>query len=342
MNIEDIKKEYLNDLQNSKSLFDIENLRLKYLGKKGIVIELLKSLKEISVEKRRIIGPEANSLRNRIEKDILEKKQEIINFSNIRGLDITAPGKKIETGNIHPLSQVKEEIEEIFASMGFSLAEGPEIENDFYHFETLNLPFNHPARGMWDTFWLKAKTKDKRPKEKRLLLRAHTSPVQVRYMEKNRPPLRMLSIGKAFRYEDIDASHNIQFYQVECLMVDKDISMANFKAVVSTLFKKIFSRNVSVRFRPSYFPFVEPGLELDITCPRCNKNGCSLCKNTGWLELGGAGMVHPNVFKYAGYNPKYLKGFAFGFGLERIAMIKYNIPDIRLFYTNDLRFLKQF
>ncbi|MDD3614520.1 MAG: phenylalanine--tRNA ligase subunit alpha, partial [Candidatus Pacebacteria bacterium] len=231
-------------------------------------------------------------------------------------------------------------IEEIFGNLGFEIVESNEVETEYYNFDALNIPADHPARDMWDTFWIKNDFQEKN--KQKFLLRTHTSPIQVHYMETHQPPFRIVSPGRVYRYEAIDASHDIQFHQLECLMVDENITFANFKFIVLSFFQQLFSKKINVQFTPSYFPFVEPGVQINISCPRCNQKGCSLCKNTGWLEIAGAGMVHPNVFKAVGYNPKIWRGFAFGIGLERIAMIKYNIPDIRLFNSADLRFIKQF
>lgn len=342
MDLNEIKNKSFQEISDSRDEKSLEDLRVKYLGRSGILTEVLKSLKDLSLEEKKELGPKANILRKELEEKISQKKKEILAGGGLKPIDITTPGEKIETGHLHPLTQVKEEIIDIFSSMGFSVAEGPEIENDFYNFEALNIPLNHPARGMWDTFWLKEKTKDKRASDKKLLLRPHTSPVQIRHMEKNNPPIRMITLDKVFRYEAIDAGHNIQFQQFECLMVDENISLVNFKTIVTSFFKRFFSKQTKVRFRPSYFPFVEPGIEIDFSCPQCQQKGCSLCGQTGWIEIAGAGMVHPNVFKSVGYNPKNWQGFAWGFGLDRITMIKYNIPDIRLLYSGDLRVIKQF
>jgi len=236
---------------------------------------------------------------------------------------------------LHPLTQVKKEVEEIFQSMGFSVVEGPEIENEWYNFDALNIPKDHPARDMWDTLYLK------NPK---LLLRTHTSPVQIRFMEKNQPPLRIIVPGRVFRHEATDASHEINFYHVEGLMVDKKgkVNAANFKAIIEEFFSRFFRKRVEIRLRPSYFPFTEPSFEIDVSCPICNGRGCPACKNSGWVETLGAGMVHPNVIKNSGLDQKIWQGFAFGIGMDRLAMMKYKINDIRLFYSGDLRFLQQF
>jgi len=249
--------------------------------------------------------------------------------------DITVPGEKPVLGHLHPLTQVKRKTEEIFQAMGFSLIEGPEIETEWYNFDALNMPKEHPARdvlSLGKTLYLKAGG----------LMRSHTSSVQIRYMEKNNPPFRIVAPGRIFRQEATDSSHEINFYQLEGLMVDKDISVANFKAIIEEFFQRFFNQKIKTRLRPSYFPFVEPGFEVDLMCLNCRGKSCSVCSKTGWLEMMGAGMVHPNVFKFSGLNLKFWQGFAFGMGLDRLAMMKYKINDIRLFYSGDLRFLNQF
>lgn len=248
---------------------------------------------------------------------------------------------KEKIGHIHPLSRVALRINEIFSEMGFNLIDGPEIETEHYNFDALNVPKDHPARDMWDTFWLKIKNKSEIQNSK-LLLRTHTSPVQIRHMENNKPPLRVISIGKTFRYEATDATHEAQFHQVEGLLIDKGITMANLKFVIKEFFEKFFEEKIELRLRPSYFPFVEPGAEIDISCFKCGGNKCSVCKRTGWIEVMGAGMVHPQVLKNVGLNPEEWKGFAFGGGVDRLAMLKYGIDDVRLFYTGDLRLINQF
>lgn len=348
MNLEEIKKSALPEINSAHDLIELESIRVKYLGRRGYLTEILKSLKDLDIKEKKEIGPLANNLRQDLEKLLSDKKNDLVHRAEFPAIDITAPGKKKEIGHLHPISKVQEQIEEIFSSMGFSVAEGPEIETEFYNFDALNIPANHPARDMWDTLWLKSQGSrlrqsfGKQAKNQNLLLRTHTSPVQIHYMETHQPPIRIIAPGRAFRYEASDASHEFQFYQLEGLMVDKNISFANFKSVTSTFLKRIFNNKVKVRFRLDYFPFVEPGAEIAVSCPRCSGRGCSLCKHSGWLEIAGAGMVHPEVFKAVGYNPKDVRGFAFGFGLDRIAMVKYNIPDIRLFNSGDLRFIKQF
>ena len=254
---------------------------------------------------------------------------------------------KEKVGHIHPLTQVIRKINDIFSEMGFSLIDGPEIETEYYNFDALNIPKDHPARDMWDTFWLRQnEIKDKKSKikikENKLLLRTHSSPVQIRHMENNKPPLRIISIGKTFRYEATDATHEAQFHQIEGLLVGEGVSLANLKAVLETFFSKLFEKDTTIRMRASFFPFVEPGVEFDMQCFKCSGVGCSVCKQTGWIEIGGAGMVHPNVLNNCGINSREYHGFAFGCGMDRLAMLKWGIDDIRLLYNGDLRVVSQF
>lgn len=342
MNKEDaekLKKEAGELIESAKDARAVEELRVRFLGRKdGEVTKLMKRLPELPIEERRLMGPAVNELKREIEV-LLENKISglALQSASKKNIDVTMPGKKVSTGHMHPLTLVEREIREIFKAMNFSIVEGPEAESEHYNFDALNIPKNHPARDMWDTFWLKPTVKGER-----MLLRTHTSPVQIRYMETHKPPFQIVVPGRVFRYEATDASHEINFYQVEGLMVGKDVTLANFKFVIGEFFKRLFKKNVAIRLRPSYFPFVEPGLEVDVECVKCGGKGCNVCKESGWLEVMGAGMVHPKVLEAAGYNPRDVRGFAFGLGLERIAMIKYNIPDIRLFYSGDLRFIKQF
>ena len=335
--IQKLKSEAQNLIKSAKEARALEDLRARFLGRQdGEVTAVLRSLKDLSEAEKRKIGPLAQKLKNDVE-ILLEEKLDF--FKKILRqkplFDLTMPGKKVSVGHLHPLTIVEKEIREIFKAMNFSVVEGPEVETDYYNFDALNIPKDHPARDMWDTFWLK-------PESQRLLLRTHTSPAQIRYMKSHKPPFQIIVPGRVFRYEATDASHETNFHQVEGLMVGKDITLANFKFVIEEFFKRLFKKNVAVRLRPSYFPFVEPGLEVDVRCVKCGGKGCNICKDSGWLEVMGAGMVHPRVFEAAGYNPRDFQGFAFGLGLERIAMIQYNIPDIRLFYSGDLRFIKQF
>lgn len=341
--INTIKESFRAALEETPAIERVEELRIAYLGRKGALTLILRALKDLPSEERKRIGEEANRLRREIEEQLAEKRAELektVHESALKRewLDVTRPGIKSLRGHLHPVTRVLREIEEIFHSMGFATAEGPEVETDFYNFEALNMPPGHPARDMWDTFWLKKNPGQKSP----LLLRAHTSPVQVRYMEMHQPPIRIIVPGVVYRYEATDASHEIQFHQVEGLMVDKHISVANFKAIMQEFSSRLFGKKVSIRLRPSYFPFTEPSFEADISCVVCAQRGCSLCKQSGWLELFGAGMVHPSVFKAAGWNPERIQGFAFGIGFARLVAMKYKIPDVRLLNSGDLQFLKQF
>lgn len=329
-----IKKSFLDDIELAQNAEDLEKIRVKYLGRKSELAKVFDSMKNLAVEERKKIGIEANELRKKIELVISNKNLQPTTYNLQPNLDVTKPGHKISVGHSHPLSKFEEEIRHIFLSMNFSVVEGPEIEDEYHNFDALNIPANHPAREMWDTFWLRNETtyKLKNLKIEKLLLRTHTSPVQIRYMEKHQPPFQIIAPGRVFRYEATDASHEINFSQLEGLMVGKNISLANFKFVVEQFFQKLFmGQNIEFRFRPSYFPFVEPGLELDIKL-----------KGGKWLEVAGAGMVHRNVLKAVGYDPHEWQGFAFGFGINRLAMIKYKIPDVRMFYDGDLRSIKQF
>jgi len=328
------------ELKKAKTLKELDGVFRVYLGRKGELTKILRSLGNLPSKERAALGKEANEVRH-ILQESFDKKQKELGWNKEDQLasviDVTAPGEKVEVGHLHPITQTRRKVEEIFGSMGFVVADGPEVEDEWHNFDALNIPAGHPARDLWDTFWLKAK-KDNKP----LLLRTHTSPVQVRYMQANKPPIRIIVPGRTFRYEATDASHEINFYQVEGLMVDENISVANFKAVIQEFFTRFFDKNVTIRLRPSYFPFTEPSFEVDISCVLCEGKGCSSCGHSGWLEMLGSGMVHPNVLKSVGYNQKNLTGFAFGMGLDRLAMMKYKIPDVRMFFASDLRFLKQF
>lgn len=337
-----LKNQSEKEIKEAETLKGLDDIFRKYLGKKGEIIQILSSLKDLPKEKRARLGKEANLLKGSIGSELEKKNQELKKkieeeIERKELIDVTIPAERLEIGHLHPLTSVRRRVEEIFESMGFSVVGGPEVETEWYNFDALNIPKDHPARDAWDTFWLK----DKRNLQK-LLLRTHTSPVQIRYMEKNNPPLRIIVPGRTFRHEASDASHDIQFYQIEGLMIDRDVSLANLKGILKTFVKLFFGEDIKFRWRPGYFPFVEPGLEVDIECSICGGKGCSACKRTGWVETLGAGMVHPNVLKAVGLNPKNWQGFAFGMGFDRLVMTKYKINDIRLFYSGDLRFLKQF
>jgi len=332
-----LKKEAEKEINSACDLQSLNEVSNKYSGKKGKLTLVLKSLASLPKAKRAKVGAEVNDIKRFLNslldlkarelKERLEKEAEEKEW-----IDISAPGNKPLAGHLHPLTQTRRKVNEIFQSMGFSVVEGPEMENEWYNFDALNIPKDHPARDLWDTFYL----------ENGLLLRTHTSPNQVRYMEKNQPPLRIIVPGVVYRHEATDASHESNFYQLEGLMVDKTVSVANFKAIIGEFFQRFFGKNVNIRLIPSYFPFVEPGFQVDMSCLNCGGKGCPSCSYSGWLEMMGAGMVHPKVLKSAGLVPKGLQGFAFGMGLDRLMMMKYKVNDIRLSYSGDLRFLKQF
>ncbi len=334
--IKRIKMEF-KEKTKGKSLKEIKELETYFIGRKGKVTELFKLLKTLPKGQRRSFGAEINELKQFIEKNIseqltmLERKEKIKKLKE-ESIDVTLPGVKLQVGNLHILSQTVLEVEKIFLSMGFDVMIGPEIEKDYYNFEALNIPEFHPARDMQDTFYLAKKT----------LLRTQTSPIQIRTMEKYKPPIRIIAAGRCYRRDAADSSHFPIFHQVEGLVVDKKVTFANLKGTLAEFTRRMFGKDTKVRFTPSYFPFVEPGAETSITCMICGGKGCPVCKYTGWLEMGGSGMVHPNVLRGVGIDPEIYQGFAFGWGIERIAMIKYRIPDIRMFYQNDLRFLGQF
>ena len=337
-----IKNKGKKEIDDSQNLKELDEIWQKYLGKKGEITHILRFLKDLPKEKRGDVGKEANILKKFFKEEIEKAKKELKNRFDKEStkknfIDITIPGKKIETGHLHPLTSIRMEVEKIFESMGFSIVEGPHIETEWYNFDALNIPKDHPARDLWDTLWLKEEKKNQK-----LLLRTHTSPVQVRYMEKNNPPLRIIVPGRVFRHESSNVSHDIQFHQIEGLMVDKDISVADFKGITNEFLKRFFKKKIITRLRPGYFPFVEPAFEIDFQCLICGGRGCPTCRQEGWIEICPGGMVHPNVFKAAGLNPKEWQGFAFGIGFDRLVMMRYKIEDIRLLFSGDLRFLKQF
>lgn len=335
---DEILKELFFDLDKSLNIEDLEKVRVKFLGKKGIIKNLMEKLKTIDeIEEKKKFGELINSLKEEIEKELKRKENELIKQIKEKRIqeekiDETLPGFPYALGKKHILKIVENEIVEIFMRMGFHLSFGPEIENEYYNFEALNIPKFHPSRDMWDTFYL----------PNGLLLRTHTSPVQVRTMEKIKPPIRIISPGRCFRRDPFDASHSPIFHQVEGLMIDKDITLSDLMGIIDLFAKKIFGEKTQTKFYISYFPFVEPGLEVAATCSLCGGNGCSVCKYTGYVEILGAGMVHPDVLKNVNIDPEIWQGFAFGLGIERVAMIKYGISDIRYFYENDLRFLNEF
>mgnify|MGYP002528854082 CR=1 FL=1 len=324
------------------SIEELEKLRIEYIGKKGFLSNEMQSLSLLSIEEKKIKGQELNLFKSFFEQTINNKKSDLeISALNEKleneQIDATLPPRDFNTGKIHPISQTIYKIIDIFSSMGFSVESGPDIETDFNNFTALNIPSHHPAREMQDTFYIEDKINNEDK-----VLRTHTSPVQVRTMLETKPPIRIIVPGRVFRFENIDASHEHTFYQVEGLLIDKNISLAHLKGVMAEMLTRLFGKPVKVRFRPGYFPFVEPGLELDFSCLLCKEKGCRVCKHTGWIEFMGAGMVHKNVLKAGGVDPEEYQGWAFGFGLTRLVMMRYQIDDIRLLTSGDLRFLKQF
>ncbi len=340
--LQKLKIEASEAIANAKSIQELEQAELKYFGRKeGQLNNILKSLKELDLEEKKKFGQLANEIKEELVLLIVNKKNELQKIEIAQELendfiDTSLPGKKIAKGSLHPLSIVQYELEDLFKSLGFMVLDGPELESDYYNFEALNIPVDHPARDTQDTFYVKNQENEK------MVLRTHTSPVQVRAMQKYGAPLRAVVPGRVFRYESIDASHDNTFNQLEGIMIDKNISITNLIAVMKTLLKGIFKKDVKVRLRPGYFPFVEPGFELDINCLICGGKGCSVCKQTGWVELLPCGMVHPNVLRAGGIDPNEYSGFAFGLGLTRLVMMRYGIDDIRHINSADLRFVKQF
>ncbi len=316
---------------------ELESVRVEFLGKKGALTAVLRTMGSLSPEERPKIGQLANDVRSAIEQDIADRKKAVEAAKlkarlEAEAVDVTVPGKKIQIGKRHPLDQAEDELCDIFRSMGFEIAEGPEVEYDVYNFQKLNIPENHPARDTQDTFYINDK----------VLLRSQTSPVQVRVMENQRPPIRIISPGRVYRADEVDATHSPMFHQLEGLVVDKGITMSDLKGMLETFAVQMFGENTKLRFRPHHFPFTEPSAEVDVSCFVCGGKGCRVCKNEGWIEILGAGMVHPNVLRECDIDPEIYSGFAFGLGIERIVMTKYSIDDMRNLYENDLRFLGQF
>ena len=325
-------------IKEAASSSEVEELRVKLLGKKGELTEMLKDLKNMAIEERKQFGQEANELKNELT-EFLEAKFKELSASDVKktlssgsSFDISLPGTQFKLGSLHPVTIVQKEIEKIFTGMGFNIVDGPEAEEEFFNFEALNIPKHHPARDMQDTYWL----------ENGSLLRTHTSPCQVRAMQKYGAPLKVIAPGRCFRNESTDASHENTFFQLEGMMIDKNVSIANLIYVMKLLLSEVFQRDVKIRLRPGFFPFVEPGFELDLNCMICGGKGCPTCKHSGWIELLPCGMVHPNVLRYGGIDPEEYTGFAFGLGLTRLAMMKYGISDIRVLNSGDLRAMEQF
>lgn len=332
-----IKERALAELSACNAVKELEDLRVKVLGKKGELTGILKQMGKLSAEERPVIGQLANEVRAELETAIESrraelKERQLASQLASEQLDVTMPGRPFELGSMHPLSRVQREIEEIFMGMGFDIAEGPEVEYDHYNFEKLNIPKGHPARDTQDTFYI----------NENIVLRSQTSPVQVRVMEQQKPPIRIISPGRVYRSDAIDATHSPVFHQIEGLVVDKGVTMADLKGTLEIFVKRLYGEDAKIRFRPHHFPFTEPSAEADTQCFACGGKGCRLCKGEGWIELLGCGMVHPKVLAGCGIDPEVYSGFAFGMGLERVVMRRYSIDDLRLFFENDLRFLKQF
>lgn len=331
-----LKEEVEKEMKNIQTTADVENIRVEYLGKKGKVVEILKKLKNVEASKRKEVGQQANKLREEIEVLVEQKKQELkekeyeARIKNAKKIDITIPVED-KIGSLHPITIVQKELEDIFTGMGFTVEDGNEVETEYNNFEAVNVPKYHPARDMQDTFWL----------ENGELLKTQTSAAQNKIMLKYGAPLKAIFPGRCFRNEALDASHENTFFQMEGMMIDKNVSISNLIYFMKTLLSEVFKKEVEVRLRPGYFPFVEPGFELDIKCPYCDGKGCKVCKNGSWIELCPCGMIHPNVLKMGGIDPEEYSGFAFGLGLSRLAMMKYNIDDLRALNSCDLRILKQ-
>ena len=330
-----IKEEALSKIADDNC--DLEALRIQYLGKKGELTAVLRGMGKLTPEERPVIGQLANEIREEIENAMKEKQTELKakaleNQLKAEKLDVTMPVKTLKRGHLHPLTKMQRELEDIFIGMGYTIAEGPEVEYDYYNFQALNIPENHPARDTQDTFYITEK----------ILLRSQTSPVQARVMEQQKPPIRIVTPGRGYPSDAMDATHSPLFHQFEGLVVDKGITMGNLKSTLEEFANKTFGEETRVRFRPHHFPFTEPSAEVDVSCFACGGKGCRLCKGEGWIEILGAGMVHPNVLRNCGIDPEEYSGFAFGMGVERILMLKYHVNDIRLLYENDVRFLHQF
>lgn len=337
--LEAIQAEALERISQTEDMKDLQDIKVAYLGKKGSLTSVLRGMGKLSKEERPVVGEIANKVREAIT-TAFDEKNEKLEMARLEqqleaeAIDVTLPGRPVKVGGAHLLTSIVEELEDLFIGMGYEVREGPEVEIDFYNFEALNLPKDHPARDMQDTFYI----------TNELLMRTHTSPVQARTMREYRgeKPVKMICPGKVYRRDTDDATHSHQFTQIEGLYVDKNVRMSDLKGTLDTFAKKMFGEDREIRLRPSFFPFTEPSVEMDISCKVCNGAGCNVCKGTGWIEILGGGMVHPKVLEMGGYDPEVYSGFAFGMGAERIAMLKYGVNDIRKFYTNDIRFLTQY
>ncbi|MEL0167985.1 MAG: phenylalanine--tRNA ligase subunit alpha [Pseudomonadaceae bacterium] len=335
-NLDALVAQALEAIKQAADVAALENIRVQYLGKKGELTQVMKTLGNIPAEERPKVGALVNQAKEQVQSVLNGRKSDMENAAmNARlaaeRVDVTLPGRGQTTGGLHPVTRTMERIESFFTRVGYAVAEGPEVEDDYHNFEALNIPGHHPARAMHDTFYFNANT----------LLRTHTSPVQVRTMESQEPPIRIVCPGRVYRC-DSDLTHSPMFHQVEGLLVDREVSFADLKGTIEEFLRVFFEKELAVRFRPSFFPFTEPSAEVDIQCVMCSGSGCRVCKQTGWLEVMGCGMVHPNVFRASGIDPEKYQGFAFGMGVERLAMLRYGVNDLRLFFDNDLRFLAQF
>ncbi len=341
--LQELKADATSALEKTTNLRELDEWRVQYLGRKGHLTSILRRLGSMSFEERRAVGAAANEVKFELEEALRAregslKERELAESLERTSIDVTLPGYPVALGRLHPVTRAIKEICEIFASMGFQVVEGPEVEWDYYNFEALNIPQDHPARDMWDTFWIDTPEDE----HQLMLLRTHTSPMQIRLMEQTRPPVRAVVPGKVYRYEATDATHESMFHQIEGLAVDQGITLGDLKGTLFEFARRLFGSDRKVRFRCDYFPFVEPGVEMAIDCWICRGAGCRLCGHSGWIEILGAGMVHPEVLRRVNYDPDIYTGFAFGLGVERIPMLRYGIDDIRLFFGNDLRFLRQF
>lgn len=335
--LQKIREEAMRQMEEAKELSSLNDVRVSFLGKKGELTAVLKGMKDVSPEERPMVGQLVNETREAIEKTLEEAKKKLEAAEMEKRLekeviDVTLPAKMNRVGHRHPNTIALEEVERIFVGMGYEVVEGPEVEKDYYNFEALNIPRNHPARDEQDTFYINDS----------IVLRTQTSPVQVRVMEQGKLPIRMIAPGRVFRSDEVDATHSPSFHQIEGMVVDKNITFADLKGTLAEFAKELFGEDTKVKFRPHHFPFTEPSAEMDVTCFKCGGKGCRFCKGEGWIEILGCGMVHPKVLKMSGIDPEEYSGFAFGVGLERIALLKYEIDDMRLLYENDVRFLKQF
>lgn len=342
--LEELSEKALSELDSIDDLGSLEAWRIRYLGRKSALTQVLRGLASLPVEERRSVGAASNQLKSFLEQSLAQKEEalkesEIARFVEQGSIDVTLPGRSPVLGRLHPTTQILRQMCDIFVAMGFEVVEGPDVEWDYYNFEALNIPKDHPARDMWATLWMDFETEDR---QRPMLLRTHTSPMQIRVMESRRPPVRVVVPGKVYRYEATDATHEAMFYQIEGFAVDTDVTLADLKGTLFEFARSLFGEERKARFRCDYFPFVEPGVEMAIDCFLCNGAGCQLCSGSGWIEILGAGMVHPDVLRRVGYDPEVYTGFAFGIGVERMFMLKHGIEDIRLFYSNDLRFLRQF